>query len=294
LLKAMTPQTSRRRSRIAHFKAPFIVSLAASAALGCGGKADVTDNAVLNIPLAENGPLPGNGEGCPDMFPNEGSACQLESTEVCSYFPGYPTTARCMDGSWSTSQLTVNPPPPELQDCPEVEPQPGTACSGYVADLTCEFPFCYGTAPTVRCSTDGAWEALSLPTCNPPPVVEPCPEVMPEAGADCSNEEQLCGYPGCQGPESSTAVCRHNQWLVEYSGGLACNPPAVVPVCPGVEPTSGAGCAYDGQACSYGICGDLIDAGRTHTCAFGMWQTFEAPCSPASSGGVDAGADSGG
>jgi hypothetical protein len=258
-MKTMTPQTSARRSRIAHFKVPCIVSLAASSALGCGGKAEVSEQGgVLNVPLADNVPLEETGEGCP-----AGVAC--------------------------------NPPPPERQDCPEVKPDPGTSCSGYVAELACEYPYCYGREPMVRCGADGAWEGLPLLSCNPPPpVVEPCPEAMPEPGSDCASEEQFCGYPGCQGPDSSTAACRHGQWLVEYSGGVVCNPPAVVPVCPSLEPTSGAGCAYDGQACSYGICGESSDAGRTHTCAFGMWQTSEPPCSSPDTGGVDAGADSGG
>jgi hypothetical protein len=295
----MPPQTSPRRSRIAHFKAPFIVSLAASAALGCGGKANVTDPDVLEVPLEENRPLAETSEGCPSSLPSTGSACQVEETELCSYYPNCPSTARCVDGSWDTTLLACNPPPP-LQNCPDAEPEAGTTCWGYLAGLTCEYPFCYDTAPTVRCGADWEWEALPLPSCNPPPVVESCPEAMPEPGSDCANEELFCGYEGCQGPESSTAVCRHSQWLVEYSSDLTCNPPPVVPSCPGVEPTSGAGCAYEGQACGYGICGDLIDARRVHSCASGTWQTLEAPCAPgagaddAGAGGVDAGAGNNG
>jgi hypothetical protein len=112
---------------------------------------------------------------------------------------------------------------------------------------------------------------------------------MPTAGSDCAPDGQVCRYSGCQGPESSSATCTFAQWDVVYSVGAACNPPAVVPVCPTLPPTFGAGCAYEGQACTYGVCGD---PGFSNLCLGGIWRGSELPCPPPAA--VDAGAGDGG
>lgn len=243
----MTAVPSRRRSRIAHFKVPFVISVAAPAAgLGCGGESAWVD-------------------------PNAALAQQQEDT---AFLP------------------SQNPPGPVEPSgaCPEQLPSFGATCDGHAPGLRCSYEYCYGVEPMVQCgAASGVWEELGLPTCNPPPPDPPaCPEEMPAAGSDCAPDDQICRYPGCEGPESSSATCRFGQWDVIYSVGAACNPPAVVPVCPILLPSLGAGCAFEGQACSYGLCGD---SGHFNLCLGGVWQQPELPCPPAA---VDAGAADGG
>jgi hypothetical protein len=236
----MTAVPSRRRSRIAHFKVPFVISVAApGVTMACGGEAGSPEPAAAVV-----------------MYP----------------------------------QTNNPPPPPEISTtCPGELPADGTTCSDYARGLTCDYDYCYGEVPMVQCDeAAGVWKHLPLPSCNPPPV-QPCPEAMPTAGSDCAPDGEVCGYPGCEGPESSTATCSSGQWYVEYSTGPACNPPAVVPVCPTVVPRLGADCAYEGQACAYGACGDPFNPGFVDTCIAGVWQQIEVSCAP-----VDAGAGDGG
>jgi hypothetical protein len=244
--------SARRRSRIAHFKTPFVVSVAAPAALGvaCGGVVahdDTPCEAGYSCTLlpAVNPPAPSvTTSNNPPVLP----------VATASVNPPYTTT---------------NPPAPA--QCPEIMPSPGTSCSGFATGAQCDYDYCYSTQPMVRCGSDGNWHELPLPSCNPP-FVSACPEAMPQAGADCSDESGLvCGYAGCEGPSSSTATCTFGQWLVHYSSGPVCNPPAVVPVCPQAQPAVDAGCAYPGQSCSYAACVEL-------TCSAGVWSQLEVAC----------------
>lgn len=242
----MASPSVRRRSRIAGFKAPFLVSVAGPAVIGlaCGGQ-------------TEGGPevprLPDNPPACTD--------------EPCA--PG-----------------TV---------CPAEVPASGTSCEAYATGLTCDGPYCYGTEPLVRCGVDGLWERLEVPTCNPPPPERPsapCSADIPVPGSDCAYPDQECFYPGCQGPESSWARCSFGQWLVDYSSGPACNPPAVVPVCPELEPSAGAGCAYLDQDCAYGTCdGGPGSAARGYNCGQFGWELIDNLCTVlGGNAAVDAGA----
>jgi hypothetical protein len=247
----MTPVPSRRRSRIAHFKVPFVISIAAPAAgMACGGQSEA------------GGP----------------AAVQVQHDDDISFVP------------------SSNPPPPDGVSavCPDEVPAEGTTCDGYARGLSCSYEYCYGSEPMVQCGVaSGVWEALELPTCNPPPPdPAPCPEAMPTAGSDCASYDQVCRYPGCEGPDSSSATCTFGQWEVVYSVGAACNPPAVIPVCPSAAPTLDTGCAFEGQACAYGICGDPDNPASLAVCLFGVWQQPEIPCPPPAV--VDAGAADGG
>jgi hypothetical protein len=222
-----------RRSRIAHFRTPFLLSVAAPAALGvaCGGNADDIDGPEQTSSLAQAG---AGGEA--------------------------PSAA-----------------------CPAAAADVGTSCLDFVGGLTCEYEFCFSSAPMRRCSeSTRRWEDIEVPSCNPPaPGLDGCPFELPVPGSDCVTAEQPdCAYPGsCEG--SSTAVCRSGQWLVAYSSGPACNPPAVVPVCPERELVAGEGCAYEGQTCSRDACESDAGTHPGHVCTSGLWQEVAAiSCAP--------------
>lgn len=184
-------------------------------------------------------------------------------------------SASCVEGRWEVYDVSCNPPP--LSDeCPALLPEYGSSCSEYALGLTCDYEYCYESMPLVRCNELGAWEELPVPTCNPPPPDEEC-SVVPVPGSDCASEGVECLYDGCEGPGSSYARCEFGQWFVHYSSGPACNPPAVVPVCPVIEPQALAGCAYEGQLCDYGDCAQA-ELTRQFTCATGSWQRVDGVC----------------
>ena len=192
-----TPAPPRRRSRIAHFKAPFVISVAAPALFGvaCGGEAEPAslDQTALagqsrepGSPCDDEGSLqPGSGNACPASVcldghwttiptcnppPPEEPTC--DGLPPASPDPECPSTPRCEDGEWVLDFVACNPPPP-APECPAELPTAGDSCAGYDG-LTCEYEFCYGgLAPLVTCSAvTGLWEDILQPPCNPPPP--PC------------------------------------------------------------------------------------------------------------------------
>jgi hypothetical protein len=247
----------RRCSRIAHFKVPFIVSVAAPMALGlaCGGKMETDGGSVTSVNP------PGNGGGTNEPVPNV-------STTAGS--GGMASSTQCSGNAGSCPSPEVTP------TCPAAEPELGTPCSQFGGGMTCDYEYCYELAPTRRCSyATGLWEALPLPSCNPPE----CPTSLPAAGSDCAGEGLECLYPICA-PTPSSATCRYGQWAVVYSAGAACNPPAVVPVCPERAIVAGENCWYDGQVCSHEACvGASVRNG--FRCAAGHWQSEPIECSGA-------------
>jgi hypothetical protein len=183
------PAHPRRRSRIAHFKAPFVISVAAPAVfgIGCGGK---TDPISEQSALAHQAPVPGTP--CDPALPQPDSsdycpaaACidGLWERPTCNppappepTCPEPPPTApddactgapSCQDGEWVFPIAACNPPPPSVY-CPDEPPTAGDACDPY--GLTCEYDYCGGLVPMFTCNNDTAtWEALHLTSCNPPP-----------------------------------------------------------------------------------------------------------------------------
>lgn len=132
----------------------------------------------------------------------------------------------------------------------------------------------YGVAGHGSCSLVGTF-------CNPPgsPYDSQCPPDMPVAGTACYGTDQDCRYPGCEGPESSTATCVGGQWLVHYSSGPACNPPAVIPLCPNRPIPVGVSCAYEGQECSkLGDCSIGEQQQEDYRCLDGIWTRSSVPC----------------
>ena len=183
-----TPAHPRRRSRIAHFKAPFVLSVAAPAVLGiaCGGKTDPTslDQAALAVPGTPCEPSASEPESdgyCPPASCINGlwtrATCnppappELTCPEPPPPSPddSCPSTARCDDGEWVFDFVACNPPP-SLDQCPEEPPAAGDSCDTYLGGLVCEYEFCGGPVPMFSCSSETrTWEAIPLLSCNPPP-----------------------------------------------------------------------------------------------------------------------------
>src|SRR5262245_54915086 len=110
----MSSTFSRKRSRIAHFKTTFIVSVAAPAALGltCGGKTDVDPDAMVG--QAGSGATYNPPRLPPDYNPlAPGVECQDNQTREGENGCGGAT---CVDGKWAWLLIECNPP--SISDCP--------------------------------------------------------------------------------------------------------------------------------------------------------------------------------
>lgn len=254
-----------RRSRIAHFKAPFILSVAAPAALalGCGGKTDGLDQTL-------EGAYPVPGQPCDERATQStGDAYHCPPPEcingrweiaTCNPPPILPSTcpgpmppppnsdcygtASCVDGQWEYPLIACNPPPPPSLECPAEAPVAGDSCAGHGAQQTCNYAYCGGSFPMFTCNNDGAWEALPLPTCNPPPLQLDCPAEPPIAGESCEfNFGQTCEYEFCGG-RVPMFTC-NDQAIWEALPLLSCNPPP--PPC-FFDDTCGLGSADAGLA----------------------------------------------
>lgn len=159
---------SPRRSRIAHFKTPFLVTVAAPIALGmgCGSKAEGTAE-----PTPIRGETPSPGGPCDENIqcnPPPPQGCEGPAPVMETTWCG-TRVGECIDGEWVIPLISCNPPPPE-RDCPVEVPASGDSCAQ--PGQTCEYEYCYEPrVPMVTCSERGVWEALPVPTCNPPP---PC------------------------------------------------------------------------------------------------------------------------
>jgi hypothetical protein len=71
---------------------------------------------------------------CP-LSPPGGGVCNYQGP-TCGYYECYgrpTTTATCLNGLWSVSMSSCNPPPPPPEPCPVVLPQAGSYCN-YVGD----------------------------------------------------------------------------------------------------------------------------------------------------------------
>lgn len=115
------------------------------------------------------------------------------------------------------ADVTSNPPP-VVDTCPNVAPNSGDACAS--PGLSCPYDPC--ESPSFTCSSEGAWEADYVVSCNPPPVLQ-CPEAIPTHGDASCFGEGTCSYTDeCALPV--TATCPGGTWEVVYQG--TCNPPA--------------------------------------------------------------------
>jgi hypothetical protein len=183
---------------------------------GCGGQAEKSEE-----PLGGRPGTSTNSEGCPDAVPAIDSACSQEGLR-CDYGSSGDThiycpepERRCLNGIWQFEAFACNPPRALSNSCPESLPDIGTSCADYQPGLTCEYPFCYGMEPQARCSDVSLiWEAVELPSCNPPEPVE-CPPEAPALGSECYLEDQQCVYGACGDADSprSAPRCRDGVWV---------------------------------------------------------------------------------
>jgi hypothetical protein len=241
---AVLPRATRR-SRIAHFKAPFIVAvLAPVAALDSGcGQAEPGAGPFDRLPGSTN------ALGCPGA-PLLGSVCRYEGLS-CSYGDPSDTGSdcpeparRCVDGIWQLDAIACDPPPQPIATCPDTLPQSGTSCWGYELGLACEYPSCFGASiAEARCSAESLrWETHES-SCNPPPDYEACPSDPPELGSRCRNGGQQCVYGTCGDLDDprSTPLCQDGFWVQ-----------LEVALCPTPEADAGAN-AVDGGAADAGV-----------------------------------------
>jgi hypothetical protein len=152
------------RSRIRHFRAPVVVTVALGAVPGCSG-----DTLGLE-------------KSCPATAPSEGASCNY-SGPACNYDPcaSYPTkTATCKDGRWRVSITSCNPPPPEVTVCPVEQPVSGAYCN--YSGPACEYDLCAGVATTTATCDAAAWTVIHA-TCNPPPPEDPDASSTTDAAA---------------------------------------------------------------------------------------------------------------
>lgn len=173
---------------------PFVVTVALGAAAGCGGtvterggESDGTggtsgsgggngpsrggqDERGGTSPIGSGGqyelggataaagggnpPYPPVDTVCPPVPPGGGS-CNYVGPP-CGYYDCYgrpATAAACVNGVWSVSTSSCNPPPP-LEPCPMVVPQPGLYCNHQ------------GDACGYHLYADGCTYLDTLATCN--------------------------------------------------------------------------------------------------------------------------------
>jgi hypothetical protein len=161
----------------------FVVTVAAGAGLfGCSSTVGPgTPDAGMDpdVPYtSENPPAPDRllpdvpTEACPPATPTSGTACNLApGVSPCRYgnCAGSPNIfAQCVDGRWSVSQASCNPP---LPVCPEERPADGASCVG--GGRSCSYEPCYPGAIyyhySVSCES-GRWRSQEL-ICNPPPLM---------------------------------------------------------------------------------------------------------------------------
>lgn len=239
----MLPVRRRRRSRIAHFKAPFVVAVLAPVALldaGCGAEAEPPQDDLTGYIT--------NPEACPDRIPAVGALCSHDEL-TCQYDAGSSCAdpgRRCLNGIWQLQAFSCNPPPPRIETCPESPPEVGTSCASYEPALTCEYqyPYCFGfKVPLARCGAESLlWEAVPY-ACNPPPFA--CPVRPPALGSGCYYEAQQCDYGTCGDPADprSTTRCEGRFWV--EPGVDLCPSPSVDA---GVESDGDAGASDGGVA----------------------------------------------
>lgn len=129
----------------------------------------------------------------------------------------FASSAAVLAGPGCSSEFTSNPPP-TTGICPDTPPNSGEACSS--PGLSCSYDPC--VSPSFTCSSNGAWEADYVVSCNPPPVLE-CPQTIPMHGEASCFGEGTCDYTDeCGLP--ITASCPGGTWEVMSQG--TCNPPA--------------------------------------------------------------------
>lgn len=200
-----------RRSRLAHFQAPFVVSIASAtvATLACGARIDDTNAGVGDSPRGRaDAGAAGAGQHTSGYDPNEAS--QGGSAGTSGYYDNCPVGAACNPPAWGFGT-----------SCPAEMPIAGSGC--YVEGERCHFPGCEGPESNTASCFGGQWLVYysSGPACNPPQVIPVCPERAVLIGALCAYEGQLC-LGECDPWQRSGGSCTGGTWqaVTEACGSL--------------------------------------------------------------------------
>jgi hypothetical protein len=212
---------------------------------GCGGQADKSEE-----PIRTSQDAGDELDACPERAPAIGSACSRELL-MCPYDDLPDTNSYCpdpgrycLDGAWRSIPIGCNPPRPTIETCPESVPEFGSSCASFLPGLTCNYPYCYGLAPTARCGAESLlWEDVPRTSCNPP-APQQCPSQPPVLGSDCYPEDLQCAYGTCGDPNDppSTPLCQDGVWVQ-----------LEVVLCPTPGVDAGVGQAADAGASDAGV-----------------------------------------
>lgn len=167
----------------------FVVTLAATTALGCGASVSVNPPQVTDdVPVADRPPTDTPvvietdvRRACPSTLPVADSSCTPGvDPEVCTDAtrtqpgcpPGIGVSVRCDPSTrrWQPLPTTCNPPPPV--QCPSARPENDAACptgTYLTTPLRCSYDRC-GEHYSTEASCDGPtarWRVLRS-SCNPP------------------------------------------------------------------------------------------------------------------------------
>lgn len=263
----LAPRTAPRNAK--KLAPAFVMTVALLIApQGCGGNVDDGSGSRSSDGTAGRGgggttggggstTQAGNGgsssAGCPQTQPF-GGACVGDA--ICSYPNGScgPSTSTCVDGRWSSTAVSCNPPPPA---CPEGAIVEGEACPGGGFGQTVCPRTIGGCDVTYTCQ--GTWKKTA-DSCAI------CPGDEPISGTSCPKQGLVCEYPHQAGSLcEDAATCANGTWSVRV---LPCDQPFPTP-CDAWA--TAASCAKD-AACRWLEPGCNNDA---------QWQLPEAGCYPA-------------
>lgn len=181
----------KRRSPL---RPSFVITLAATSALGCGASVTINasdvpdDGAVRDEAVVGDRPVVVETDvrrACPSTLPTAGTVCTPgvdpeTCTDPARTMPGCPsgvgTTVRCDPalGRWQELPVFCNPPPPA--QCPPATPTGGSPCppGTYLSTpMRCAYGNCDGV-PTIQATCEGPsarWVVLQS-SCNPPPPID--------------------------------------------------------------------------------------------------------------------------
>jgi len=129
---------------------------------------------------------------CPSSVPTQGASCDARLTGPCNYtgapcppFGGAPISATCTSTGWQVTEVSCNPPPPDVPldavdatadvdassaACPATAPAAGDPCAR-VDTTPCSYTVpCLGNLPIsiqVVCAR-AVWQVVTGAACNPP------------------------------------------------------------------------------------------------------------------------------
>ncbi|MDO9019174.1 MAG: hypothetical protein Q8S73_34745 [Deltaproteobacteria bacterium] len=175
-------------------RAPFVLTIAATAAMGCGASVSPApgDGGVTSdTPSPDDRPAPVDRpevsepdvrRACPATLPAEGASCTPgvdpetchdPSRPVPGCPPGTGLTMYCQPATqrWQALPQSCNPPPPV--QCPIERPTEGAPCpTGFYLSppLRCQYDLC-GTSYSTLATCEGptAQWSVQRASCNPPP-----------------------------------------------------------------------------------------------------------------------------